>query len=94
METIVEKQIEPSKIMQIGMGFWASKTLLTGVNLGLLSANFLRVFLKKLIIISNFFNIGKLAIALRYLIDILSFFSRLKERIIFENYFILRSLTP
>ena len=24
-------QIEPSKIMQVGMGFWASKTLLTAV---------------------------------------------------------------
>ena len=28
-------QIEPSKIMQVGMGFWASKTLLTAVNMGL-----------------------------------------------------------
>lgn len=28
-------QIDPSKIMQIGMGFWASKTLLTAVNMGL-----------------------------------------------------------
>lgn len=28
-------QINPSKIMQIGMGFWASKTLLTAVNMGL-----------------------------------------------------------
>lgn len=35
METMVEKRIDPSKIMQIGMGFWASKTLLTGVNIGL-----------------------------------------------------------
>lgn len=35
METMVEKQVDPSKIMQIGMGFWASKTLLTGVNIGL-----------------------------------------------------------
>ena len=35
METVVEKQVDPSKIMQIGMGFWASKTLLTGVNMGL-----------------------------------------------------------
>ena len=26
---------DPSKIMQIGMGFWASKTLLTAVNLKL-----------------------------------------------------------
>lgn len=34
-ENIVEVQIDPSKIIQIGMGFWASKTLLTGVNLGL-----------------------------------------------------------
>lgn len=31
----MEKQVDPSKIMQIGMGFWASKTLLTGVNMGL-----------------------------------------------------------
>ncbi len=28
-------QIDPSKIMQIGMGFWASKTLLTAVNMNL-----------------------------------------------------------
>ena len=28
-------QVNPSKIMQIGMGFWASKTLLTAVNLDL-----------------------------------------------------------
>ena len=28
-------QINPSKIMQIGLGFWASKTLLTAVNLDL-----------------------------------------------------------
>lgn len=28
-------QLNPSKIMQIGMGFWASKTLLTAVNMGL-----------------------------------------------------------
>jgi len=28
-------QIDPSKIMQVGMGFWASKTLLTAVNMGL-----------------------------------------------------------
>ena len=34
-ETITEKQIDPSKIMQVGMGFWASKTLLTAVNMGL-----------------------------------------------------------
>ncbi|MDO7173933.1 methyltransferase dimerization domain-containing protein [Mariniflexile sp. AS56] len=30
-----ENQINPSKILQIGMGFWVSKTLLTAVNLGL-----------------------------------------------------------
>lgn len=30
-----ENQVNPSKIMQIGMGFWASKTLLTAVNMGL-----------------------------------------------------------
>jgi len=29
------KQINPSKIMQIGMGFWASKTLLTAINMSL-----------------------------------------------------------
>jgi len=28
-------QLNPSKIMQIGMGFWASKTLLTATNMGL-----------------------------------------------------------
>ncbi len=31
----METQINPSKIMQVGMGFWASKTLLTAVNMGL-----------------------------------------------------------
>jgi hypothetical protein len=31
----MENQPNPSKIMQVGMGFWASKTLLTAVNLGL-----------------------------------------------------------
>lgn len=30
-----ENQVTPARIMQIGMGFWASKTLLTAVNLGL-----------------------------------------------------------
>jgi len=30
-----EKKVEPSNIMQIGMGFWASKTLLTAVKLEL-----------------------------------------------------------
>jgi precorrin-6B methylase 2 len=35
METMTEKQVTPSKIMQIGMGFWASKTVLTAVNMGL-----------------------------------------------------------
>ncbi|MFL1013412.1 methyltransferase [Flavisericum labens] len=35
METNNKNQIDPSKIMQIGMGFWASKTLLTAVNMGL-----------------------------------------------------------
>ncbi len=33
METNV--QIDPSKIMQVGMGFWASKTLLTAINMAL-----------------------------------------------------------
>jgi len=35
MDTLQEKQVDPSKIMQIGMGFWASKTLLTAVNMNL-----------------------------------------------------------
>jgi len=35
MSTMQEKQVDPSKIMQIGMGFWASKTLLTAVNMSL-----------------------------------------------------------
>ncbi|MCW5517959.1 acetylserotonin O-methyltransferase [Muriicola sp. Z0-33] len=35
MDTTNGNQINPSKIMQIGMGFWASKTLLTAVNMGL-----------------------------------------------------------
>lgn len=30
--------MNPSKIMQVGMGFWASKTLLTAVNMGLFTA--------------------------------------------------------
>jgi hypothetical protein len=35
METTTVNQVNPSKIMQIGMGFWASKTLLTAVNMSL-----------------------------------------------------------
>ncbi|MCH8860689.1 MAG: methyltransferase [Thaumarchaeota archaeon] len=35
MESMTEKQVTPSKVMQIGMGFWASKTLLTAVNMEL-----------------------------------------------------------
>ncbi len=35
MDLTNENQTNPSKIMQIGMGFWASKTLLTAVNMGL-----------------------------------------------------------
>ena len=35
METKQEQHVDPSKIMQIGMGFWASKTLLTAINMGL-----------------------------------------------------------
>jgi precorrin-6B methylase 2 len=43
MNQLAEKQIsskadllvDPGKIMQVGMGFWASKTLLTAVNMGL-----------------------------------------------------------
>ncbi len=31
----VAEQVNPSKIMQVGMGFWASKILLTAVNTGL-----------------------------------------------------------
>ena len=35
MDLTNEDQINPSKIMQIGMGFWASKILLTAVNMEL-----------------------------------------------------------
>lgn len=35
METAKNYQVNPSQIMQVGMGFWASKTLLTGVNMEL-----------------------------------------------------------
>ena len=35
METTYVKGPDPSKIMQVGMGFWASKTLLTAVNMKL-----------------------------------------------------------
>ncbi len=35
MEKKKKNQVNPSKIIQIGMGFWASKTLLTAVNMGL-----------------------------------------------------------
>lgn len=35
METSTQKHVDPSKIMQVGTGFWASKTLLTAVNLEL-----------------------------------------------------------
>ena len=35
MEPSKPNQITPDKIMQIGMGFWASKTLLTAVNMSL-----------------------------------------------------------
>ncbi len=35
MEAIIEKQVDPSRIMEVGMGFWASKTLLTAVNMEL-----------------------------------------------------------
>lgn len=35
MELSKTNQVTPEKIMQIGMGFWASKTLLTAVNLDL-----------------------------------------------------------
>ena len=35
MNSTNENQINPSKIIQIGMGFWASKTLLTAVNMEL-----------------------------------------------------------
>jgi len=31
----VSEQVNPSHIMQVGMGFWASKTLLSAVELGL-----------------------------------------------------------
>jgi precorrin-6B methylase 2 len=35
METLSKVQVNPSKIMEIGMGFFASKTMLTAVNMGL-----------------------------------------------------------
>ncbi|MDX1363278.1 MAG: methyltransferase [Arenibacter latericius] len=35
METTITTQVNPSKIMQIGTGFFATKTLLTAVNMGL-----------------------------------------------------------
>ena len=35
METLQKTPIDPSNILQIGMGFWASKTLLTAVNMNL-----------------------------------------------------------
>lgn len=35
METVTKVQVDPSRIMQIGMGFFASKTMLTAVNMGL-----------------------------------------------------------
>lgn len=35
MDSSRENQVNPSKIMQIGMGFWASKSLLTAVNMSL-----------------------------------------------------------
>ena len=35
MDQSNENQVNPAKIMQIGMGFWASKTLLTAVNMEL-----------------------------------------------------------
>jgi saccharopine dehydrogenase-like NADP-dependent oxidoreductase len=36
-KTITETAVDPSKIMQICMGFWAPKTLLTAVNMDLFS---------------------------------------------------------
>jgi precorrin-6B methylase 2 len=38
MDQSNENQVNPTKIMQIGMGFWASKTLLTAVNMGLFTS--------------------------------------------------------
>lgn len=35
MATITKTEINPAKIMQIGLGFWASKIVLTAVSLGL-----------------------------------------------------------
>lgn len=37
MENTTKNHVDPSKIMQVGMGFWASKTLLTAVNMELFS---------------------------------------------------------
>lgn len=38
MEVQKQTQVDPSKIMQIGMGFFASKTLLTATNMGLFTS--------------------------------------------------------
>jgi len=37
LESEIEKslQISPSKIMQVGVGFWVSKILFTAINMGL-----------------------------------------------------------
>jgi hypothetical protein len=32
---MVQKQLSPAKIMQLGIGFWGSKTLLSAIELGL-----------------------------------------------------------
>jgi O-methyltransferase domain/Dimerisation domain len=37
-DTLMSKDLNPARIMQIGMGFWASKTLLSAVELGLFTA--------------------------------------------------------
>ncbi|WP_299256369.1 methyltransferase [uncultured Aquimarina sp.] len=34
-KTVSKKQLDPSKIMQVGLGFWASKILLSAVNMSL-----------------------------------------------------------
>ena len=35
MESAIDNHPNPSKIIEVGMGFWASKTLLTAVNMAL-----------------------------------------------------------
>jgi hypothetical protein len=38
MNSTATTGVNPNQIMQVGMGFWASKTLLTAVNMSLFTA--------------------------------------------------------